>query len=48
MDNDSQLAQRMLKQLINDICDHLDDEQAPPSAQDLCNNKFFHRFRAGY
>jgi hypothetical protein len=48
MDNDSQLAQCMLKRLINDICDHLDDEQVPPSAQDLRNNKFFHGFQAGY
>jgi hypothetical protein len=42
MDNDSQLAQCMLKQLINDICNHLDDKQA------LCNNKFLHGFLAGY
>jgi flagellar biosynthesis/type III secretory pathway protein FliH len=38
----------MLKWLINDICDHLDDEHMPPSTQDLRNNKFFHGFRAGY
>ena len=48
MDHDTQLAQHMLKRLINDICDHLDDEQAPLSAQDLRNNNFFHGFRAGY
>jgi len=48
MDHDNKLAQRMLKRLINDICNHLNNEQAPPSAQDLCNNKFFHGFRAGY
>jgi hypothetical protein len=48
MDNNSQLAQCMLKWLINDICDHLNNKQVPPSAQDLRNNKFFHGFRAGY
>src|ERR1700679_1379117 len=48
MEHDAKLAQHMLKRLINDICDHLDDERAPPSAQDLRNNKFFQGFRAGY
>ena len=48
MDHEAKLAQRMLKRLINDICDHIDDEQAPPSSQDLMNNRFFHGFRAGY
>jgi hypothetical protein len=48
MDHDAKMAQRMLKQLINDICDHINEEQAPPSAQELRNNKYFQGFRAGY
>ena len=47
-DPDKIKARRMLKCLINDICDHLNDEQAPPSAQDLMNNRYFQGFRAGY
>ena len=48
MDHDTKLAQCMLKQLNNDICDHINEEQAPLSAQYLHNNKFFHGFQAGY
>ena len=41
-------ASRMQKKLINHILDHLDDEQAPPSIQDLGNDAFAHGFQAGY
>jgi hypothetical protein len=41
-------ASRVLKKLINYILEHLDDEQAPPSIQNLCNNAFAHGFHAGY
>jgi hypothetical protein len=38
----------LLKKLINYILDHLDDEQAPPSIQNLQNNTFTCGFQAGY
>jgi hypothetical protein len=38
----------VLKKLINNILNGLDDEQAPATLQDLNNNVFVHGFRVGY
>ena len=44
----TQAAECILKKLINYIINHLEEEQAPPSLQNLNNNNFAHGFKAGY
>ena len=47
-EHNTKAAQRILKKLINYIVNHLEEDQAPPSLQNLNNNNFARGFEAGY